>query len=46
MADVLEVIDALCTVADIDKNDVISVQKQKRNKRGGFTDGLVMNKKV
>lgn len=46
MADVLEVIDAMCAVAEIDKNDVISVQKQKRDKRGGFTDGLVMNQKV
>ncbi|MEA3323188.1 MAG: nucleoside triphosphate pyrophosphohydrolase [Patescibacteria group bacterium] len=46
ITDVLEVIDAMCTVAEIDKNDIISMQKQKCDKRGGFTGGVVMNKKV
>lgn len=46
ITDVFEVIDAMCTIAEIDKNDVISMQKQKCDKRGGFTEGVVMNKKI
>ena len=46
MADVPEVIDAICEVEKIDKEDVLRVQDEKRQKRGGFLGGIVMNKKV
>ncbi|XLQ20277.1 MAG: nucleotide pyrophosphohydrolase [Candidatus Moraniibacteriota bacterium] len=46
MADVLEVIDAMCAVMNIDKKDVLRIQDEKRQKRGGFNKGIVMNKKA
>ncbi len=46
IADVLEVIDAICEIDQIDKGDVLRVQDEKRQKRGGFLGGLIMNKKV
>ncbi|MEN8252510.1 MAG: nucleoside triphosphate pyrophosphohydrolase [Patescibacteria group bacterium] len=46
MVDVLEVIDAMCTVVNINKDDLRQVQKLKREKRGGFDAGIVMNKKA
>ncbi|MCA9770059.1 nucleoside triphosphate pyrophosphohydrolase [Candidatus Dependentiae bacterium] len=36
MADVLEVIDALCALHNITKEDIINAQTNKREERGGF----------
>lgn len=46
IADVLEVIDAICEIDKINKDDILRVQAEKRQKRGGFLGGLIMNKKV
>lgn len=40
LADVLEVIDALCVLRGISLEDVRSIQKEKRDKRGGFYQRL------
>ena len=36
MGDVLEVIDAMCNFAEVDKNEVIDMKEKKRFERGGF----------
>ncbi len=38
LADVLEVIDALCALHNIEKSEVIALQEKKRASRGGFTE--------
>ena len=41
-ADVYEVIDALLTLKGLTREDVISVQDEKRSERGGFEKRLLM----
>lgn len=36
LADIFEVIDALCALHQINKNDILAVQKKKKQQRGGF----------
>src|SRR3546814_17833146 len=42
LADVQEVIDALAAVLKIQKRKISDIQQRKREKRGGFTDGLML----
>src|SRR3546814_2417950 len=42
LADVQEVIDALAAVLNIQKRKISDIQQRKRDKRGGFTDGLML----
>ena len=46
IVDVLEVIDAICFVKNISKENISQVQKEKYEKRGGFLGGFVMKKSV
>lgn len=38
LADVFEVIDALCSLHNIAKYEILALQAQKRHERGGFTE--------
>lgn len=40
MADIREILDALCVQSEIDPREVAKVQRAKRAKRGGFVEGL------
>ncbi len=40
IADVLEILDALCAESGITAGEVGKVQKEKRKKRGGFEEGV------
>lgn len=40
LADVLEVFDALLTAFDIQRDDVVVVQQERRKKRGSFADRI------
>ena len=42
MADVLEVIDALCEIKGFAREDVLRVQKQKADERGGFRKRIIL----
>jgi predicted house-cleaning noncanonical NTP pyrophosphatase (MazG superfamily) len=42
LADVLEVIDAICAVRGIDKKRVHTIQEKKRAERGGFTKKIIL----
>lgn len=42
MADVREVLDALCAAADIEPKEVVAAQREKRRLRGGFQEGIVL----
>jgi hypothetical protein len=42
LADLLEVVDALCRAADINRADLERVREKKRQQRGGFEDGIVL----
>lgn len=42
IADVYEVIDALLKLKNIPREDVLKIQAEKRNKRGGFEQRLLM----
>lgn len=42
LADILEVIDALMKLQNFEKEEVLAIQKQKREKRGGFEKQLLM----
>ena len=42
IADVYEIVDALITLKKLSKSEINSVQCEKRQKRGGFEDRLIM----
>jgi predicted house-cleaning noncanonical NTP pyrophosphatase (MazG superfamily) len=42
----LEVIDTICEIENISKTELLKVQEEKRETRGGFAGGIIMNKKV
>ncbi len=42
MADVREVLDALCAAGDIEPKAVTALQREKRRTRGGFTKGIIL----
>jgi predicted house-cleaning noncanonical NTP pyrophosphatase (MazG superfamily) len=44
LADILEVMDALMKLQDFKKEEVLAIQKQKREERGGFEKQLLMEK--
>lgn len=44
LADVLEVIDAICEFKEINKRDLINIQKKKAEKRGKFIDRIILDK--
>ena len=46
ISDVLELIDALIAFYGVDMDEVKSVQKEKREKRGGFKERVLMLEKV
>ena len=46
IVDVLEIIDTICEIEDISKENIKQVQTEKKQQRGGFEGGIVMNKKV
>ncbi len=46
IVDVLEVVDAICLIGDIDKDDIDKIQNEKRQKRGGFEKGFIMRNKI
>lgn len=42
LADILEVVDALCDLYKIDKNKLEQIRKEKAEKRGGFKDKIIL----
>jgi predicted house-cleaning noncanonical NTP pyrophosphatase (MazG superfamily) len=46
VADLLELIDAFSVFYDIDHDEIKKVQEEKRRKRGGFSDRILMLDKV
>lgn len=46
MADVLELLDAISDYYNLSKEDIIKVQKEKSQKRGGFKKRILMLEKV
>ena len=42
LADLFEVIDAIIKLKKFDKNDILEVQRKKREERGGFENRLLM----
>jgi len=42
MADILEVIDAICDFKNFDKGELQKVKKEKFEKRGGFEDKIIL----
>ena len=42
LADVLEVIDGILDQLDVDKGELLDKQKRKKEKAGGFKDGIVL----
>ncbi len=46
LADVIELIDAVLKFENLNLEDIRKVQEQKREKRGGFEDRIIMLKKV
>lgn len=43
LADILEVIYALCDLYDIDKDKLEQLRKDKAEKRGGFKDKIILD---
>lgn len=43
MADVLEVIDTIIKFRHFEKNQILEVQKKKRNERGGFSKRIILD---
>lgn len=44
LADILEVMDALMKLMNFEKEEVLAIQKQKREERGGFEKRILMEK--
>lgn len=44
LADVLEVVDAICEREGISRAELESLQREKRDERGGFSDGIVLER--
>lgn len=44
LADILEVIDAIMKLKNFDKKEVLAIQKQKREARGGFEKRILMER--
>lgn len=44
LADIFEVMDALMKLQNFEKEEVLAIQKQKREERGGFEKRLLMEK--
>jgi len=42
IADIYEVLDALMKAMKADKNEVLAIQKQKRQDRGGFEEKIIL----
>ena len=42
IADVQEVLDALIQLYDLDPQEIRKIQEEKRKKRGGFSEGIVL----
>lgn len=43
LADILEVIDAICDFKKIDKTELEKVRKLKKEKRGGFKEKIILD---
>lgn len=43
IADILEVVDALCQVYDFDKEVILQTKQKKRQTRGGFTKKIILD---
>lgn len=44
LADILEVMDAIMKLMNFDKEEVLAIQKQKREERGGFEKRILMER--
>ncbi|MFW5980954.1 MAG: nucleoside triphosphate pyrophosphohydrolase [bacterium] len=42
MADIFEVLDGLISFHDIDRDDIETIKKEKRDERGGFKDRIIL----
>lgn len=43
MADIFEVIDAICKLKGIKKEEILKIQEEKRLKRGGFEKMIILD---
>ncbi len=43
LADILEVIDAICHLKNIDKKELEKIKLKKRRERGGFMEGIILD---
>lgn len=46
LADVLDVVEAIRAAEDIDREELANLRKSKTNERGGFGDGIVLERVV
>ncbi|BDU50096.1 nucleoside triphosphate pyrophosphohydrolase [Haliovirga abyssi] len=46
MADILEVLETLSKVYKLDEQKIIDIKKDKKNKRGGFLERIILEKTI